>query len=399
MLRKIEPTSPTVIGVAEYIWIDATNTIRSKARVIEVRETDQGPTPDLPWWAFDGSSTGQADGGHSDLILSPCHFVEDPIRGKGCYLVLCEIRDPDGKNHPTNTRARLRAVLDHGGEDLEPWWGFEQEYFLFRPAFRDRRGSSLTGVAGWPVGSGEPGPQGPYYCGVGADRVAARKMVEDHMSACLQAGLLFHGVNAEVALGQWEFQIGYRGFEQDKETMARATLNLCDHLWFARYLLQRMGEEHGLAVTYDPKPLEGDWNGSGMHTNFSTAAMRERVTGRQAIQEVIQSLEANHDAHIEVYGEGNDRRLTGKHETARIDEFRHGALDRGASVRVPPQTANKGYGYIEDRRPAANADPYEVCARILRTVLGLRGEPPLAREDRARYLQGGLTLLDGGKGA
>jgi glutamine synthetase len=337
---------------AEYLWLDGaqpTRVLRSKTRIVDA--AGELTLSNLPEWSFDGSSTDQATGHDSDITLKPVNMVRDPIRGNGSYLVMCETFLPNGMTHPTNTRARLREVLAHVGDE-DPWVGIEQEYALYQ----DGR------LLGWPE-NGYPAPQGPYYCGVGAGKVTGRNLIEEHTRACIEAGVMIYGVNAEVLLGQWEFQIGYRGVAGEKAD----PLNVADHLWFARYLMHRLGEEHGIEARFDAKPVKGDWNGSGAHTNFSTRKMRS-AGGLQAIHAAIRRLEKNHSRHVAVYGHGLAERLTGRHETCSIDEFRGGVADRGASIRIPRHVEELGYGYLEDRRPAANADPYEVCAVLTETI-------------------------------
>ncbi len=309
---------------------------------------------DFPLWGFDGSSTYQAKGHNSDLILKPVNFVRDPLRaGEGQFLIICEVLTPSNKPHPTNTRARLRQVLSRGADREKPLFGVEQEYTLFK---------NRTPL-GWPD-KGYPAPQGPFYCGVGADEVFGRELVERHSQACVQANIMIFGINAEVMPGQWEFQIGYRGIEGESAD----PLNVGDHTWIARWLLYRLGEDLGITATLDPKPVRGDWNGAGQHTNFSTKSLRNPKTGAESIKKYLERLSKKHKEHIAVYGHRLSERLTGRHETCHIDEFRHGVADRGASIRIPLHVSNKGYGYLEDRRPGANADPYEVAERILKTI-------------------------------
>ena len=342
--------------LAEYIWLDGaipTRQLRSKARVV-----DLGSKPsieDFPEWSFDGSSTLQAEGDDSDCILKPVYFVPDPIRGEGNYLVMTEVYNPDGTPHVSNSRAQLRAVLDAGAAEQDPWCGFEQEYTLFKG----------RQPLGWPE-QGFPGPQGPYYCGVGADEAYGRDIVEEHAQACLDIGLLFYGINAEVMPGQWEFQIGYRDGAEDAGAMKAS-----DDVWIARWLLYRIAEDYGVTVSIHNKPILGDWNGAGMHTNFSTNDTRDKAKGKEAIDAAVKALSEKHQKHITLYGHALDRRLTGAHETCDINTFRAGTADRGCSIRIPQLVAQKGYGYLEDRRPGANSDPYLVSARLCTTICGV----------------------------
>jgi glutamine synthetase len=342
---------------AEYIWLDGqvpTQEVRSKSRFLIVDEAASNDPAAYADWGYDGSSTYQATGGDSDLILHPVRVVNDPVRGAGDRLVLCEVLTPDGVPHATNTRARLRTVLESGAAAHRPWVGFEQEYTLFRG---DR-------PLGFPADGSAPRPQGPFYCGVGADRVFGRDFVEAHARACVEAGLMIYGINGEVMPGQWEFQVGHRGIEGESADV----LLVSDHLVIARWLLRRIGEDFAVEPRLDPKPVRGDWNGAGTHTNLSTAAMRDPATGLAAIACAIERLATRHDEHIAGYGHGLGDRLTGRHETCSIGEFRSGVADRGASVRIPRSVAQAGSGYLEDRRPGANCDPYTVCSLLLETI-------------------------------
>jgi len=331
--------------MVEYIWIDGnqpTAKLRSKTKVV----TDQiNSATDLPEWGFDGSSTRQAEGHFSDCLLKPVHIKKDPIRGGDNLLAMCEVFNADGTVHNSNKRAKLRELAEKFKHE-DCWFGIEQEYTFF------------DGIKplGWPD-NGFPAPQGGYYCGVGSDEVFGRDIVEEHMEACIDADMMISGINAEVMPGQWEFQIGPLG-----------PLEVSDEIWLARWLLYRIGEDYGVSATLDPKPVKGDWNGAGAHTNFSTKSMRE-PGGLKIIEKACEKLGKNHDKHIEMYGSDNEQRLTGDHETCSIKEFKFGVSDRGASIRIPMQTANDGFGYLEDRRPSANMDPYMVCTALMETVL------------------------------
>ncbi len=327
----------------EYIWLDGTQPaaqIRSKTKVVS-SEAFTGELEDLPVWSFDGSSTMQAEGGDSDCLLKPVRIYEDHGRKNG-YLILCEVMDPDGTPHASNTRAQFEDV-----EDL--WLGFEQEYVL-----KDH-GSPL----GFPE-QGFPAPQGKYYCGVGAGRVEGRGVVEEHLDTCLEAGIHITGINAEVMIGQWEFQVFGKGAKR-----------AADDLLISRYLLERTTEQFGVQVDFHPKPIAGDWNGSGMHTNFSTREMRE-IGGKEMMYDICEQFRAYHEEHIHSYGADNELRLTGQHETQHIGTFSYGVSDRSASIRIPVSVpADSWRGYLEDRRPASNADPYIVAARIARTLAAI----------------------------
>ena len=328
---------------AEYIWTDGTEptpSLRSKTKVLP------DGTTDFPIWGFDGSSTNQAPGDNSDCVLRPVYTCPDPISGGDNVLVMCEVLLPDMNPHSTNTRAACAEVAKtFAGE--EAWFGIEQEYTLFE--------SDGKQPIGFPEG-GFPGPQGPYYCSVGAGSIFGREISEDHASACIEAGIGIAGTNAEVMPGQWEFQIGPLG-----------PLEVSDQLWVARWLLHRIAEEYDVTVSIDPKPVGGDWNGAGAHTNYSTKAMR---TSYQPIIDACEALGKNIEEHISNYGSGNDKRLTGLHETQRIDQFNYGVSDRGASVRIPWQGELDQRGYLEDRRPASNMDPYVVTRLIIQTTCG-----------------------------
>jgi glutamine synthetase len=327
---------------AEYIWIDGTEPtrkLRSKTRVIA-----DGKKPVI--WGFDGSSTNQATGHFSDCVLRPVFTCADPLRGPKDILVMCEVLNPDMTPHPTNTRAAALAAAKKYAR-FEPKFGIEQEYTFYK----DGR------PYGWPE-EGYPAPQGPYYCGVGGDKMPGREIVEEHTLACIRAGIGIEGTNAEVMMGQWEFQIGVLG-----------TAEVGDQLWTARWLLERIAEEFDVDVNFDAKPIKGDWNGAGAHTNFSTKRMRA-AGGWDAIIAGCEALGTRVEEHIKNYGQGIEDRLTGEHETAPWSKFNYGVSDRGSSVRIPGAVARDKRGYLEDRRPNANMDPYVVAALMTDTICG-----------------------------
>jgi glutamine synthetase len=327
----------------EYIWLDGYEPVANLRSKTLIKEFSSFPKlEDLPGWGFDGSSTRQAEGHNSDCLLKPVAVYPDSTR-KNAALVMCEVLLPDGTPHPSNARATIP-------DDADAWFGFEQEYFLYH------NGRPL----GFPA-EGFPSPQGLYYTGVGYSSVGdiARELVEQHLDICLDAGINHEGINAEVAKGQWEFQIFGKGSKR-----------AADEVWVARYILQRVCEQYGVDVNYHCKPLgkDFDWNGSGMHSNFSTKHMRE-VGGKDYFDKLMAAFDKYKNEHIAVYGPDNHLRLTGLHETQSIDKFNYGVANRGASVRVPHSFVNHGYkGYLEDRRPNSQGDPYKIAGRILQTI-------------------------------
>jgi len=325
----------------EYIWLDGfapTQSLRSKTRI----ERDfSGKLGDCPIWSFDGSSTQQAEGNDSDCLIKPVAIFPDPDRSNG-YLVMTEVLNADGTPHESNAR----STIDDDDNDF--WFGFEQEYFLWDP------------ITNLPLGfpeNGFPAPQGQYYCSVGAANAFGRDIIEQHLDQCLEAEINVEGINAEVATGQWEYQV-----------FAKGAKNAGDQVWVARYLAERNAEKYGLSINLHPKPIKGDWNGSGMHANFSNGAMRN--SGDENIfNKICDEFGKNIKKHINVYGADNDQRLTGLHETQSIDKFSYGVSDRGASIRIPIGTVEDGWkGRLEDRRPASNGDPYKIASIIVSTT-------------------------------
>ena len=325
----------------EYIWLDGytpTQNMRSKTKVME---DFSGKLKDCPIWAFDGSSTKQAEGNSSDCLLKPVAIFPDPERVNG-FLVMTEVLNADSSPHQSNARAQI------DDDDNDFWFGFEQEYFIMDVE------TQLP--LGFPVG-GYPGPQGLYYCSVGGKNTHGRSLVEEHADICIDAGINFEGINQEVACGQWEFQL-----------FAKGAKRAGDELWVARYLLDRLTEDYNYYIEYHPKPIKGDWNGSGMHANFSNSTLRE-CGSKDTYEEICEAFRSVTKEHIEVYGADNDQRLTGLHETQSIHEFSYGISDRGASIRIPVGTVDDGWkGRLEDRRPSSNGDPYKIATVSITTT-------------------------------
>jgi glutamine synthetase len=345
--------------MAEYVWLGGATTtggldIRGKTMTLDKKPTS---VSEMKIWNYDGSSTGQAPGKDSEVMMRPVRIFPDPFRGGDNIIVLCEAllplteqehKDgkPWGKPIPTNSRTAALATFEKAlGE--KPWFGIEQEYTLIKQDGIRPFGFPETGF---------PAAQGPYYCGAGFDSALGRPIVEAHYKACLFAGITISGINAEVMPGQWEYQVG-----------PCVGIDSGDELWMSRYLMIRVCEMMGVNVTFDPKPMSGDWNGAGCHTNYSTEKMRQ-PGGYAEIIKAIEKLGAKHDEHIKVYGEGNERRLTGAHETAPMSKFSYGVANRGASIRIPRDAERDQMGYFEDRRPASNMDPYVVTAKIFDTT-------------------------------
>ena len=348
--------------IAEYIWLDNDSKLRSKTRTLfNVDDDTEFQLSTYPNWSYDGSSTGQATPEDSEIVLKPCTVCRSPFqyneREYFQVLVLCSTYN--NKDEPLSTNHRHRAEeLFNSNRGAEPWFALEQEFFLMEvdtenPSSRTERPLGWNKKGGW--GTNTPNEQGQYYCSVGSNNSFGREMVEKAYYYCLDAGISVSGMNAEVAPGQWELQIGpCTGIEAG------------DELLLARYILECVAESYGVDVNYDPKPILGNWNGSGCHVNFSSKFMRQ-PGGLSAINEAIEKLSNKHVEHILVYGANNDKRLTGTHETADYKTFTHGVGDRTASVRIPNHVNSDGMGYLEDRRPAANIDPYQVTSRIFET--------------------------------
>ncbi|KAG2230651.1 hypothetical protein INT48_005607 [Thamnidium elegans] len=321
----------------EYVFIDKNHQLRSKSKTINFIPTSLDQIPALNLFLDEEQKKSTEDLHSSQQQYKPVAMYDDPFRvsshGK---LVLCE----------SPTRQECKEMMEYYA-DLEPWFGMEQEYVLFDP--------KTNKPLGWPL-HGEPESQGKYYCGVGTGRMFGRDILESHYRACLYAGLTICGSNAEVTPGQLEYQIG-----------PCLGVSMGDELWIARYIMERVAEDFGIIVSLHPKPILGDWNPTGCHTNFSTNEMRSVDNGLMAIEQAIENMSSKHLEHIKVYGRDNHLRLTGEYETGHISVFSYGVGNRGASIRIPRRVVLEGKGYMEDRRPASNIDPYQVTTIIMKS--------------------------------
>lgn len=357
---------------AEYMWIGGTGIdIRSKTMVLNTEQVSH--ISELPDWNYDGSSTKQAEGHDSEVFLRPRKMIPDPFRGGNNILVLCDTWKPDGTPANTSFRSDCEKILEQCVEE-EPWFAMEQEYALYR----------LDKYPHIPLGfpdGGYPMPQGPYYCSVGADVCFGRQIMEAHLAVCLNCDITISGTNSEVMPGQWEYQIG-----------PCIGIEAADQLWISRYLLLRIAEHFGVGVNFECKPIKSnDWNGSGCHINFSTKSTRAEG-GLERVLEYCEALKPMHSYLIDMYGPGNEHRLTGRCETASIQNFKYGIADRGASVRIPRVTEQRKRGYLEDRRPASNIDPYVAIAGLADVTI-LNGSKSQDLHDRyVQFLKKSISL-------
>jgi len=325
---------------AEYIWLGGNNEIRSKLRVMDFDNISLNIN-DYPEWNYDGSSCNQADGNNSEVFIRPVFVCINPLE-ENSVCVLCATYDYRGVSLPNNNWEFCnKAMIEFGDEN--PWFGLEQEYFI------------MDLKTGLPIGMPINGHQGQYYCSNGGANAFGRKIVMEHLKVCVDAGLKISGINSEVAVGQWEFQVGIaKGMEGP------------NHLWMARFFMERISEKYNVRIDWNPKPVKGNWNGSGCHCNFSTEAMRNEG-GYDVILDACKKMKETHMEHMFQYGEGNEERMTGIHETASYSDFNWGVANRGASVRIGNDVLMNQKGYFEDRRPSSNCDPYLVCGLLVRT--------------------------------
>jgi len=324
----------------EYIWIGGNNELRSK-----VKYTDNN-TP--PTWNYDGSSTNQATTENSEVIIKPVRCYNDPFDSSkyASKLVLCDTWFLDNetlKPHKTNLRVLAEKIFKNSN-NTKPLFGIEHEFFV-----------TSNGIPLGYIGKDTP-KQGRYYCSVGTGNAFGRDFLNLACELCIKAGINITGSNLEVSPGQMEIQL------------CEYSLKAADDSIILKYILDRIGEANNLKVIWDSKPLKGEWNGSGCHVNFSTKEMRNS-NGLEKIIECMKKLELKHQEHIDVYGDDNDERLTGKHETSDLNKFTYGFGSRGTSIRIPNTTKINKCGYFEDRRPSSSANMYLVTSKLYDTCI------------------------------
>lgn len=327
--------------LVDYVWIGGNGELRSKTRVLtwQVNKLE-----DIPIWNYDGSSTNQATSEMSEVYIYPRRIFRCPFRRPNGLIAMCDTYTPDGIPLKNNYRNHASTIFDKYA-DQKVWFGLEQEYFIY-----DTK-------TNYPVGFDPKGKQGQYYCSVGGNNAFCRNISEEHLEACIYAGIKISGTNIEVAPGQHEFQIG-----------PVEGIDASDQLWVARYILEKISEHHGKYIVFLPKPLKGNWNGSGCHINVSTENMRKNG-GLNVIYNAISKLGEKHAEYMKICGEHNEERMTGTHETSSYDKFTFGIANRSCSIRIPMETYQNKKGYFEDRRPAANCDPYLVTSKILEIIM------------------------------
>uniref|UniRef100_A0A914DZH4 glutamine synthetase n=1 Tax=Acrobeloides nanus TaxID=290746 RepID=A0A914DZH4_9BILA len=344
----------------EYVWINVSGqTFQSKTRTLDF---EPKTLSDVPMWTCVYDPV-------KETYLKPVGLYNDPFRLAPHKIVFCETLEKDMNPSFFNSRQRCNEVME-AAKDQHPWFGMEQEYTLL---------GADKHPLGWPK-DGFPAPQvnaeglAVYQMASGTGTVMGRKISECHYAACLYAGLSIAGTNAEELLSEWEYQIG-----------PVEGIHLGDQVWMSRFLLYRVAEQFDVIVTFNPKIAAGDWSGAGCHCNFSTEKMRQ-PGGLKVILEACEKLSKAHKEHLAYYdaaqGKDNARRMIGRSTAPPLEECVVGIMNRTASIRVPLMVEQNGCGYLEDRRPAANCDPYLVTEAIVKTVcLGRKLSRVYAEDD------------------
>lgn len=343
--------------ILEYVWLDAKQKFRTKVKIVDeihhYNSTDSKHwSKNAPMWNYDGSSTGQAEGHDSEILLKPYLAVYSPYDEKTPkFYVFCESLNKDGTPAEGNTRHTCVKYFEQDRvKESDPIFGMEQEFYVLKD------GKPL-------VWSDNPEPQGDYYCGVGHQSIGRGRAFLEEMTNIINDDdlkLNITGTNMEVGPGQMEVQLCEHGLEA------------ADKMLVMRFFMIIEAEARDLEVDFTPKPsiLSGpEWNGSGCHVNFSTKEMREDgespLSAVLAMANALQNLKDNHSSQVQYLGsENNRKRLTGENETSSYDTFTYGVAHRGASARIPRQCVKDLKGYIEDRRPGSDMDPYVVLPLI-----------------------------------
>ena len=220
--------------ILEYVWIDGKDNLRSK---IKVCNSHVNSINDVSYWNYDGSSTHQGTTEDSEVTLIPVRLYKCPFKLAN-YIVLCETYDKHINPLPSNHRTDAKIIFDKY-KGKKAWYGLEQEYFM-----EDYHTNK-------PLGYDEnESKHEKYYCSVGSNDMRVRQLSEEHMTMCLDMGIKISGINQEVAPGQCEFQIG-----------PEEGLKVCDDLWVARFILQKLGEKYKVKINFHPKPIANNCNG------------------------------------------------------------------------------------------------------------------------------------------
>lgn len=335
----------------DYVWLDSNRNLRTKQKIIHFNQDydeELFTLKNIPEWNYDGSSTGQASiEGNTEIILRPVYITSPAYTSNPenqTVIAMCDIFDITGKC----LSYRKEAEEYFNREDVlkeDPWFGLEQEFFLF-PKEKYNNGT---------INFNEISNKNEY-CGTNRN-YTERSIISTFVESCNIFGITLSGINSEVSPHQWEFQLFGKG------------LNVCDQLYVARFILETIVEQQDYIVLYSPK-INETISGSGCHVNFSTLSTRTQHTGYSVIEEYIKRFEENHMKLIDCCSEKNKERLSGKFETARWDRFTWGVGTRNTSIRVPNDTFKNKCGYLEDRRPGSDIDPYLYCKTMCKIALG-----------------------------
>ncbi len=341
--------------IAEYVWVSSHGNIMSKTRAlshdigIKLSEKKElsNYLSNIPYWEYIiksvESNENERNTKYEKIILRPVALYNNPFYAKNGLIVLCETLTLNG--NPTHFNFRHFADKVFTEENIQkfcPWFGIEQEYVLVK----------YYGSIKWPLGwkQGEfPNQTDDYYCSNNAHTIFGRIIIEEHLKACLFAGVNLYGINSEYLPSQWEYQIEHS-----------VGIKPSDDLVISRFLLIRIAENHGVSISFDPKLFDG-LAGSGGHVNYSTKQTRDE-NGYDTILEHMEKLSKYQEEAISLYGENNDKRLKGIWDAPSLKKFTYGLMNRKASVRISKKTFDDKKGFYEDRRPAANLDPYIVCS-------------------------------------